>query len=293
MLICYSAWRSCLYNDTRADTLSQNTPDWTVCEPQPTEGNFFRGAVWQGLRLKAWNRTASQVFSQRTGEIVRISLLGNPVSVHLNASALLDALDMLLWPGSTNRTIFDTSQSQRFGITQWLTSIVEVGIPDLTTRIGQTRASMQALSNAIAMPLFLFHSLYMGVDTVITGDVEDPQPGLGSSFYVPATYAYDSTRPTPGFWTIMAYAGVGGFILLALLVGEWYAVTTYKESRTTRFPLLELGTELKVLEHGTHSIDATQGQQLPEEVPATLLANKSSTYGLLNRAKALSIVARP
>jgi hypothetical protein len=222
---------------------------------------------------------------------LRIDGLGRPSAIPLSPPDLLAALDILLWPATKKVSTIDTSVSSQFSITGWLGTVIDVGVPDLTTRIGQTRGPRQAVSNAVAMLLFLFQSLLMGEDTNVDGEPQDPQPGLGSSFYVPASYAYSSTRATPAFWTIMAYAGVGGFLLIALLLGEIKALR-YEEADKSAFPLLELGTGLKVVEEGPDSANMVVAQAAEERSEATLLKGKSSTYGVLNRAKDLRVVAR-
>lgn len=195
--------------------------------------------------------------STRDGVIQELRDLGEPRPVAIQARDLVSALDMLLWPSRQNTTDIPSLVQQVAGSqisnTLILGNLLHLRTPTQSTRIGQAGGGRQVLCNMALMPLYMFHSLYMGDDTqlgppTVLG-VSSPQPGLGKAFYVPATYAYDSERPTPAFWTILAYAGVGGFILLAVSMGQMYALR-YPEAQTSAYPLLDLGAHLNVYRDG-------------------------------------------
>lgn len=279
----------CNYNGTFSFS-GEDLPDYTICEVRTVENSFFLGAVWRALNIQVWNRTATHTISTQTGVIAELKNFGEPRPASITAIDLFTALDVLLWPSSLNATTYQPRFSLRQGISSWLSNTLDFDIPNLSTRRGSTKAAQQALSNAVLMPLYLFHSLFMGVDTHLAGAPEDPQSGLGDDFYTKASYAYSSTRPMPAFWTIMAYAGIGGLLLLALTPGEWKAMG-YREAPKTAFPLLELGTTLKVVASGEAGT-ANDARDAADQPVATSLDNRTSTYGVLNRVENLRVIVR-
>lgn len=230
------------------------------------------------------------MISTRDGVIRELRHLKPPKPVAVNATDLFTALDVMLWPSSKTVNLINNDGGLQSGITTYLSLNFELQIPDLSTRVGLSEAAQQNLCNMVLMPLFMFHSLLMGEDTHLGAATfegsETPQPGLGDAFYVPATYAYESTRPTPAPWTIYGYASVGGFLLLAVLLGQLWAMS-YPESETSAYPLLDLRTKLKIINSTAVDASTPTEEQIQISFPDT-----SSTGQILHAAGGLVVMPR-
>jgi hypothetical protein len=239
--------------------------------------------------LRSYNRTATQIISTSSGSIQQLQDVGSATPLTIQAHDLFEALDVLLWPASQNQTNLVNNRNLQWGVTVHLASTLEYQTPALSGRGGVNNAARQMLCNTVLMPLFLFHDLYMGIGGNLGGLIEEPQRGLGDSFYVSATYAYSSVRPTPAFWTILAYAAVGGFILVVVLVGQIWALWQYPVAEISAFPLLDLGASLKVIDSSVPGVDAYAA---PEERLADRFRDVASSGHVIKHARRLQVVAR-
>jgi hypothetical protein len=231
------------------------------------------------------NRTATQTLSLKRGTIESVGTLGDYRPVVIDPNDIFIALDQLLWPSAKNISSLDDTKTLQWAVTTFLGNTLALRQPNLATRSRSTFAAEIILANTVMMPLFLFNPLLISTAPIGT-DSEAPQPDLGKSFYVQAYYAYRSRRPTPRFETIVAYAALGGTILLGLLLVQ--CLVLRKPVKSSAFPLLDISTKLKVVD-GTSTPSGT-----PQEVEDLhdRFVHTTSARQTLGEAVKLSVTIR-